>query len=111
MSKFICPHWRDGEICKPVFVVHWFWRLGLALAGISIVMANPVLTCIKAYSSSPPAAPIAIVVFSWAAVLAAGAIASVIITLYHEKDIWGTVVSSLGTPSVFTAFVTLPHLI
>jgi hypothetical protein len=111
VAKFSCPHWVQGQSCKPYFHVHWSKRLVAAAVGISATLAAPVVNCITAVSHSPPAAPIAVVVWAWGILLAIGVVASIVITLHNEHDVWGCFISGVGIPALMVALISSPHLV
>lgn len=111
MSKFICPHWLPGQGCRPYFRVHWGARLFVAILGAALALATPALNFVNAISAAPPAAPLAWAVIFWGVLLVAVSVGSILLTIHHETDMWGTFVASVGTPSLLVALITLPHLV
>ena len=110
MADFHCPHWIDGQACKPYFHVHSGKRLIAAAIGISATLAGPTVNCIAAVSHSPPVGGVAVAVWAWGALLGIAALASLVITLHNEHDIWGCFISGVGIPALVVALISLPHL-
>jgi hypothetical protein len=110
MAAFHCPNWTDGQACQPYFHVHWCKRLIATAAGIGATLGGPAVTCIKAVSQTPPAAAIAPAVWGWGCLLFLGALASIVITMNNEHDMWGCFISGIGIPALMVALISLPHL-
>lgn len=100
----------SGQACKPYFHVHWSKRLIATVIGICATLGGPVVTCLNAVSHTPPAAPIALVVWGWGCLLVIGAIASIVITMNNEHDVWGCFISGIGIPALIVALISIPHL-
>lgn len=111
MARFSCSNWVAGQACRPYFHVHWTKRFVAAAVGISATLAAPVVNCITAVSHSPPAAPIAVVVWAWGVLLIISALASIVITMHNEHDVWGCFISGVGIPALMVALINLPHLV
>jgi hypothetical protein len=110
MAKFHCSNWVDGQACKPYFHAHWSKRLVATVIGIGLTLGGPVVTCFNAVSNAPPAGPIAAAVWGWGVLLAVGALASIVITLHNEHELWGCFISGIGIPALVVALINIPHL-
>jgi hypothetical protein len=82
------------------------------LLGVAIAFAVPVINLINSISGTPPAAPLAIAIWAWGAILFLAGVASVTFTMHHETDLWGSLVAAIGIPSFLVVLMTglLPHL-
>ena len=109
-EKFVCPHWQPGQRCKPYFYEHWGRRLALAILGASIAIATPAVNCAKAVQIAPPSGPIAMSVIGWGILIFASWLGSIVLAMHYEHDPWGSFVSSVGTPTLLIALITLTPL-
>jgi hypothetical protein len=109
-ERFACPHWLPGQRCKPYFYDHWGRRLVLAIVGASIAVATPAVNCAKAVQVTYPVGPVAISVIGWGGLIAASWLGSIILAMHYEHDPWGSFVSSVGTPTLLIALITLSPL-
>ena len=110
MTTFHCPNWVEGQACRPFFHVHWSKRLVATVVGIGATLGGPIVNCVNAASQTPPSAAVAPVVWGWGCLLLIGAIASVVITMTNEHDVWGCFISGIGIPALIVALISLPHL-
>jgi hypothetical protein len=109
-QKFVCPHWLPGQRCKPYFYEHIGRRLFLAIVGATIAVATPALNCVKAVSAAPPEGAIVFSVFGWGILIFLTWIGAIVLAMHYEHDPWGSFVSSVGTPTLLIALITLPQL-
>jgi hypothetical protein len=106
MTAFSCPHWRPGQACRPYFTTHWAARLLVVAVGVVLALMTPILNFVNTVAASPPAAPLAWSIYLWGVAIIIVAIASIVLTMHHETDMWGTFVSGVGMPSFFFALIT-----
>ena len=95
---------------QAIFYDHWIRRLVLAVVGASIAVATPAVNCAKAMQVVLPAGPVAISVISWGVLILATWVGSIILAMHYEHDPWGSFVSSVGTPTLLIALITLSPL-
>lgn len=115
-AVFTCPHWREGQRCKPYFVTSWLHhglaRFIFALLGVLIALTVPLITLANALSTNPPPPFLSPLIVAWGIALVLTAIGSLYLTLHHEIDVWGCFVAGIGTPTLLVIVMTgiLPHL-
>lgn len=113
---FTCPNWGPGQRCKPYIITNWlaqgFARVIFTLLGVAIALAVPLTNFGTAYTTAPPAAPLALPIIGWGVALILTSVGSIFLTLHHEIDSWGCFVAGIGTPTLLVTVMTalLPHL-
>jgi hypothetical protein len=83
----------------------------MAIGGASIAVATPVLNCLKAVSNAPPSGSIAYSVILWGVAIAGVWAIGIAHAMHHEYDMWNSLISGLGTPTLLIALITLPQLV
>lgn len=110
VEPFVCKEWQKGQRCKPYFTIHWAYRLVPAVLGASIAVAPATIACAKAVQDSPPVGPVAMTVIVIAGLIAGCWTGGIMLAMHNEHDLWGSFVSSVGTPAIFLALVNLSQL-
>jgi formate-dependent nitrite reductase membrane component NrfD len=110
MAEFSCPHWHDGQSCTPYFSISLWWRAPAAIFGTLIGLAAPGVSVVNAIRATPPDAALSTAVVVWGGCLILAGGLGIIVALHHEKDIWGCLLASIGTPTCLLALAALPQL-
>jgi hypothetical protein len=83
----------------------------MSAVGASLAVATPSLNCFKAVNATPPTGPIAVAVYAWGAAIFLVWMVSIVIAMHYEHDIWGSLVSGIGTPTLLIAAINLQQTV